>query len=508
MKKILLGIAACSLILTSCQKSEVVDDINNENNQLNFGVYQGKATRASELMNADLKINSTNFPLYAYQGKLAEEEKPYFEEILTYGVPTTGKWNTTIPRFLTDSDPLQFYAYYAAGGTTPGVIPGAVYKNPVSYAGTTYPTLEYTIQAPATPDLVAARINDHTGTSVVIQLRHILSQVNFGVRGYYGAKINITDININKVFNDGTFSFGPAPANWNWTRKTADPLIDYLYPFNGFTTPGGVKEADGSWTNPNDESKITYIFGDGGNWGPGQNEFTWYVTDATTAVSGDGITTKLSNSLILMPQALKAGITEAYITFKYTIRDLEDKYIAGTETNPIEGRFDLNMNGKNPVYADEWKPNMRYVYTIDFTNYLDNQKLTFDVDVEAYPWENYDVVDENNPGTGIVLVSSLAKSIFMKEIRSLAVGATYDVVAGHALSDVEWDWSPFAMTETFNAGNVFNVTFTKVLFNGHKITVTPPSGFIVTDGTTTTNGTTVTSIEVKKTDTTLTFTKQ
>lgn len=493
MKKNLLGFAAFALILTSCQENEIIEHIDDGNNQLEFGVYQGKATKAAELTNDALHQNGIEFPLYAYKEAQSDLKEVYFADTLIY---SNASWNTSIPRFLFGKTPLQFYAFYPTTG-----INTKDYKYP-SLAADLYPTLDYTIQnSGVTTDLVAATVNNHTGNKVTIPFRHILSQINFGVKGYYGAKIKISNIEIQSVNSKGTFSFDPDPAKWGWGNTPTTPA-NYPYRFgsgatpalSSYTTPGGIKDNQtGKWSDrPEKEGDNTYVFGDGGKWGPGSDKATgalniWYVGENNIPTQGDKITAisntdTLSNSLMLMPQALVEGVGLAYATFDYTIQDLKDAYIVGgpTSTDVENGQFDLNMGATpDPLYANVWKPNMRYLYIIDFKGYLDGKKLTFEVDVDTQPWENY-----NKPGDGIVLLSSLDGTVFDTGIKGLAndgsANGTYDIPAGHLFSDITWDWSSYNMDNSFTTGQSFKVTFTKVKFNGNELTIVPPFGFEVT----------------------------
>lgn len=478
MKKKLLGVAIFTLILASCQKSEIVDGIDAGNNQLTFGVYQGKVTKAAELTNTDLKTDGLEFPLYAYKGKQVGVKTPYFKDALTYSTGTS-KWTTSIPRFLTESVLLQFYAYYPDTGVT---------DYAEALGSNDYPSFKYTIQKnkAAVPnpngteiDLVAAAVNDHSGTSVKIPFKHILSQINFGVKGYYGAKIAISNIVVNDVKNGGTFTYNP--TNGAWTDPSGEE--DYTYTFPTFVTPGSTGKDGDDWTDENDEQNIRYVFGDGGKWGPGKGATIWYITADNTAKLSTEVedTDKLSNALMLMPQELTSGMADAYVTFDYTIQDLEDSYVVGgpLATNVVPGKFDLNMGNKedpNLAYQNKWEPNLRYLYVIDFTGYLDGQKLTFDVDVESQPWENY---NPDNGNDGVVLLSSLGEPIFSTSIKPLNPGDTYSTLKGNVFSNIAWNWSPYTMAKNFAKGNDFKVTFAGVKFNGNKITITAPFGFEV-----------------------------
>lgn len=476
MNKILLGFAAFTLLFSSCQENEIIEHIDDGSNQLTFGVHQGKATKAAELTNSAISQVGTTFPLYAYKGKQSGIKTAYFEDNLTRAAD---KWDTDIPRFLTAKDPLQFYAYYPIAG---------VANYDYTLAADAYPTFDYTIAKNGTGagvenpngtdlDLVAAKVIDHSGTSVLIPFQHILSQINFGVKGYYGAKIAIRNIKINSVFKEGTFTYDAKRGNWT-AQKTRESY-DYTCP--EFTTPGTLKNA---------ESSYTYIFGDGGNWGPGRKATTWYVTADNTTIQGTSIvvppdanpTPTLSNSLMLMPQVLTTGMTDAYVTFEYRIRDIDTQnpaWVVGSGTTWATGQFDLKMNDKEP-YADEWKPNLRYVYVIDFTGYLDGQKLKFDVNVDTQPWENYNPDGDND---GVVLLSSTGEPLFKLVTDAItAPGSSYTITpGGNVFSNIEWDWSPYTMNKGVftSKDQIFTVDFTNVKFNGNTITITPPKGFKV-----------------------------
>lgn len=475
MKKSLLWIAAFVLVLTSCQESDIIENVDDGTNQLSFAVYQGKATKTGELTNDKLKQTGVKLPLYAYKGVQSGVKTLYFNDTLSYST----KWGTSITRFLTDKDPLQFYAYY------PVKKDSTVYDEANALDAAGFPTLTHSIGATDADraDLIAAKITDHTGTDVVIPMRHILSQVNFGVKGYDDAKIEIRNIVVNNVVRNGIFNFG----TWAWGDHTTPAIASYDYIFANETTAlasqyqtPGIK-GDGS---------NTYIFGDGGKGGPGIDATTKYVTGTNPGdtVSGDKYKGELTNSLILMPQTLLEGMSNAYTTFEYRISDMgtPPAWVVGGPRNVvgtdwIVGQFDLNFTYTDPkggVYSGQWSPNFRYLYLIDFTDYLDGQKLTFDVDVDTQPWENY---NQDGSDDGIIYLSSLGEPIFRKYIQKLPVRDSYIIPEGNVFSNVVWNWSYYTMADSVftDQGDNFTVDFSKVKFNGNKITVTPPIGFTV-----------------------------
>lgn len=163
-------------------------------------------------------------------------------------------------------------------------------------------------------------------------------------------------------------------------------------------------------------------------------------------------------------------MTADYVTFHYKITDLEDAVIV--EAN---GKFDLNT-GDTGLYANEWKPNLRYIYMIDFTGYLTGQLLSFTVDVDSQPWENYDGED----GTGIIYLPSTGEPVF-DDVAKLKSTGTLKMQKGNVFSDLTWDWSTYFMNiGGFTAADQsFTLNFESVAFNGNEITIKAPIGFTV-----------------------------
>lgn len=491
MKSILLGLAALAIFITSCQKNDVTERLNYDDGSINFGVHAAKTLKAEEMTNNYLKgvatSIATGIPLYAYVGAMNEEKKEYFTDDLTWDA-TNLKWKTQIPHFLPDDGSvLQFFTYYPTTNIT-----GLDYTDDGAgnYAANTYPTFDYTIQPVATQeDLVATMIKDNSNKSVVFQFQHILSQVNFGVKGYYGAQITISNIKVNNVHNSATFDYAsfatPAPLSC-WTSR--DGNVTYDYPFgNGdtFTTPG-----KGAIGNEDQEDNYLYILGDGGNWSckntSAPTSVYYVLKDGSTVVSGSTTgATNPTNSLMLMPQDFvnDTYTTTPIVTFDYSVKDLDGNEVIAT----TQGKFELKAAG-----IKDWKPNLRYIYIIDFN--LNNNLLTFDVDVEALPWENYDYGGTSGNGTGIVDLKSLG-DIFTTSVKNLAVDATYTLPGTpdyQLFNNITWDWSKYKMTNTFAKGDKFYVELgTNVKFNGHTLTIKAPAGFNVTTPTNTTPDTEV-----------------
>lgn len=465
MKKILIGLAFSSLVLASCQKNSVEENVGSGERQLTFSPVLGKATtsKASEATLDYLKGIAVDkdhgFSVHAYKvvGNLQE---PYFSEKLFWSTP---KWETEFPRFFPATGALRFYSYVGNG----------TYAEPASTdatLATSAPTLGYTVNTTAATqeDLMVASYNldNVTGagtTTVALPYRHILSQVNFGVKGYTGATVKISGISVNaNLKNTNTYTFGIGKTQGIWGVTPTGTAAAYQYGFataaanqNQFTTTG----ADGGIT------ANVYIFGDGGNWGPGKGTTTYYVLADGTAKATTDLTNnnKLGNSLILLPQ----DITNAKFSFTYELKDLGGIEIAKGNVT------DAPLSNKD---VTAWSPNKRYVYILDFTDFLDGRKLTFDVDLTEYDWENY---NKPNPDDGIVYVPSLGKSIFVDNIKGLTKDGSYTMPAGILYGDIIWDWSREYMTSNaFVVDDQINIVFgTNISFNGKKFTIYPPAGF-------------------------------
>ena len=376
MKKLIMGFAACALMITSCQKSEVADNIEQNSRSLSFNLVMGTQTRAAELMTDDLKATGKPIDLWAYNNPLSGSGSPYFKEILEYNRSgsATG-WSTEYQRFVPTSGTLDYYAVYPAGSA-------ANWSNPTPESLAQF---EYSVTGEGDKiDLVAAAVRSQSTQSPTLPMRHILSQINFGVYGYKGAQIAVSNFQVHNVKQTGVYTFADnSVGSWSGQSSSAD----YGYKMHGASVP----------LRPTDVQSVTtgelYIFGDGGNSAVGTSAGIYYNTapdkwDAASNISR----AKLSNSLMLLPQTLK----ESYFTFDYTVRDKDGNDIL----IPATGTVDLSVNG-----TIRWEPNRRYVYMIDFKDILDAKALDFSVSVLVESWENYNKDDYNFKDDGIVDLS-------------------------------------------------------------------------------------------------------
>lgn len=497
MKKMFLSLATCALLATSCSKNDLVDSLDQDTGKLSFNTALGKQTKAEELMNdgLQLKANSANdgIALWAYQETATDGTyKKWFEDNLYY---TSDNWTIASTRFR-NTAATKYVTYYPKENVKPvaGTFAGATFANTDNT-----PQFKYTIQKVASQEDLVAGITSAAAnkTDIVVGMRHILSQVNFGVKGYKGAQISISNIQIHNVFNSATYTYntvdGSTLGEWSsfgTGTGTGDATAQYNYVKQGGAVP--VSRADVEKVTTGD----VYIFGDGGNWGPGAKANTWYpVGTDNDWVEGDklGAThAKMTNSLMLMPQKFSKtnnpNTEGAYVTFKYTIVDVDGALVADNET----GQFKLDFTDTNPsAYASEWKQNLRYVYIIDFTEFLTDNKLAFKVDVQTHLWQNYDWNGQNGGGTGLVDVPVLGQAT-EAQVNALAANAvlyaancstTPPATDVQLITNETWDWSVYAFSN-LTAGQSFTINFSKVIFNGKTLTIKVPVGYSIYIGQT------------------------
>lgn len=381
MKKILIGFAACACLFTSCQKSDIAENIEQNNRSISFNLAMGNQTRASELITDDLKETGKPIDLWAYNNPIKTNPAPYFKETLEYNRTNSSLgWSTEYQRFMPTSGTLDYYAIYPTGGAINWQNPttGSLAKFDYSVTGDGDET-----------DLVAAAICDQATQTPVIPLRHILSQVNFGVYGYKGVQINVSNFQIHNVNQSGTFTFADnSVGSWSNQNTPADYTNYKMY---GAAIP--LQQSDVMNVNTGD----VYIFGDGGNSAVGTSTGIFYNTAPNRwDAASNTDRAKLSNSFMLLPQTLATGVDNAYFTFDYTVTDKDGNNVL----EPATGTVDLSVNG-----LINWEPNKRYVYMIDFKDILDGKALDFSASVLVEGWENYNKDDYNQKDDGIVDLS-------------------------------------------------------------------------------------------------------
>lgn len=521
MKRLLMGFAACTLMMASCSQNEVFENVSEGQGQLSFSPATGKATtKAAELMNSGendikTKAGANGVIVTAYhQDNTTSAWSKWFGD--GTNDPTTGegviykddKWQLkNSVRFRLDKA-TKFITYFAEAGK-------GTLSNPQGFTSpdfsTTFPSFDYQVGANSAEqaDLIAGVTNvAKNKTDIVLGMRHILSQINFGTRGYRGAKINIRNINIVGLYNKATYTYqaddnGTSPniiGQWNSYLSAAR---DASYPYYNYNNEA---------TNPQPEVYVAanettkhgdvYIFGDGGNAGPGRSTDVWYpIGTAPNAWANANSTdqTGLANSLMLMPQSFVGD--DAKVTFEYYIVDKDDASVAGNSNQWQQGEFKLDFStgvddGKH--YMARWDQNYRYVYLIDFTDFLDGIALTFKVDVEMYPWENYNKDSDDDDIVNIMAAGQPSTT----NMNTITNKGTWYIASQSKTDPTRFDpakWAQVMRNETWDlstydfanidAGESFILDFTNVIFNTQtdpvvgsptQIDLTLPDGYTTT----------------------------
>lgn len=501
MRKLLLGLATCALIITGCAKHEVVETVPKDDGPLNFSTGIGKqSTKTAELMNLTLQTSANSklngIALHTYQETAPNAQKftKWFNDNVWY---SAGKWAIETTRFRNKAK-TKYITYFPKAGvdTVPNTFASADFLTPGKF-----PQFTYTVGATSLPkdqvDLIAGITEiDENKTDIVLAMRHILSQVNFGTVGYTGANIMIRNIQIVDVFNSGTYTYGALDQAdlGTWTKHgtggtEADRTADYDY-----YTYTNVADAVGVNAHPIVDWKATkgevYVFGDGGNAGPGRVAEKWYPIgtnpDPIWANAHATDPTGLANSLILMPQDFKG--TDAKVTFEYIITDADDAYVVGgpnpTDWEKGEFRLDFSIGGTPGThYMSRWDPNFRYLYLIDFTDFLDGIALTFTVDVETNPWLNHDGGDG---GVTVTVAGQPTQSNMNAE--AFDNGKTWYIATQSQTAPNGQQWAQVVRHEEWNLdaydftqigqGQSFILNFENVIFNSSVTNVdgTPAAG--------------------------------
>lgn len=299
MRKTILGAAVLpllALMATSCsdERVETKDDFGRE---LTFKATTGKQTisRASEIDYNGLK--SKELTVYAYN---ARNNSPFGTFTIEY---VDNKWTYGNPVFHPTTFELNHYSVYPTDNVT---------------FGTNHGSFDYEVpNDPADQEDLVAAYAYSTSVAPVAQLgyQHILSQVNFAVKGKKGLMVMVGNISLSGVKNKGTFDF----LNWD-VDDSSTGFYTYSHDNNNTLTTTGGEE---------DDEKVYYL----GNW------------------SGDNSN---SNALMLMPQTLEDGIL--IIEFKFIDRDI----------NPSTIPYTTALIPLKVLNTTEWKMGKRHLYVLSF----------------------------------------------------------------------------------------------------------------------------------------------
>ncbi|MCD8183469.1 MAG: fimbrillin family protein [Bacteroides sp.] len=217
MKKILfLAMAAAAMV--SCSQNEEFENAG-QKAEIKFGTVVKSGTRAVITTDA----NFTEFVVNAYRttGDMADATALSEEFMPATTVTKTGKvWGYTETYYWPLTDKIQFFA------TAPG--------QTLATEGTKFPKFDYTIKGVAEQeDLIAANVIDKSKTSdaITFPFRHLLTQVNFTIKGATSEyTYTVSKLVIKGAKDKGTFTFDGTENVGAWTALTAsEPAPEHLY---------------------------------------------------------------------------------------------------------------------------------------------------------------------------------------------------------------------------------------------------------------------------------------
>jgi len=320
-----MGLAALSLLILITSCDEEVIETN-QDKKISFGMAVGKQT-VSKATEFTYWTNGQSFPVEAYATG-GTSTTPFASFTLTNNGGTN--W-TVAPETNQPGYSLTYYAWYPTTTVT-------ALSSGSTGASASFDL--YTVPAAASQvDLIAATSTTEDAT-VALQFHHLFSQVNFALQGIENVKISVSNIKVNSILASGTYTFGTTGTAGSWALEATTD--DYTY-----TPIDGVIPTTGLNTN-------TVYLGNGGG------------------------TNTQTNALMLMPQDFAVN-TSANISFDYALTDMADKPLASGSTLAYLSDFT----------TDEWTMGKRYLYLIDFQNYLQGGTINFTVTVT--PWADGEV---------------------------------------------------------------------------------------------------------------------
>ncbi|MFR9525741.1 MAG: fimbrillin family protein [Rikenellaceae bacterium] len=369
--KVIFTIALAVAAMASCAKSEVVD-VNSDNpNVIKFSTYTGAITKTINGYTdaEDKSVGVTEIGVYA--------TAPNAADLSTLTIPNTkltytedSGWSTSNVYYwpATTNEVYTFYSYYPFAGTaevaalTDGVITGSGSE----VSDSKFPIVN---NATGQVDILAGIDTPTSQTSVLIQLQHMLSKVDFqvGVKSESAGsaiKVTINSIKLNNIID--THSGLDLKNSKLLTNTTA---ATYYY---GDVATNFVLVENSSYQNAT-ISGTTFDDSKGlSTEGTANNNETYVDIDAAESTGA---------AFLLLPQTLTTSTeSDQEVTVNYTI--IQN---GKTVVNAKDITFDLQANNN----VTTWEQGTSYLYKILFDgSKLDtaaSNVITFDVVVQNWP---------------------------------------------------------------------------------------------------------------------------
>lgn len=199
MKKIMFA-AMAALAITSCSQNEEIENQGGKA-EIKIGSIVSKATRAA-ITDMDA-LQKSGFTVYAYNVGAAGTDK-LTTTIMNGALATAPNavWEIAGgPYYWPLNAKVSFFAFPTGVSATYDVATDA-----------TSPTIAYTIvdEPAAQLDLVLAKVigQGKSDNAVTLPFAHVLTQINFAVKGADGYKYDVSSVKIEGVAKAGKYSYG------------------------------------------------------------------------------------------------------------------------------------------------------------------------------------------------------------------------------------------------------------------------------------------------------------
>lgn len=231
MKKLFLFAAIAAIGFASCSEENFDGNNGNSSKKIQFKTMVGKNNNLKVTESNTATLKTTGFKVTALNtaAENFDGSKAYTTEFNQLAVTHDGSnWIYTGDYYWPETDKLSFFAY---AGDDAGVS---------SFTATTpgFPYFTYTVNADASSqkDLLAINSLNNvdpgaTNTPLALAFKHILTQVNFSLKGQVTTlQYDIKKIEIKSAKSVGTYTYNATTGVWSAQSTTAN----YTY-FSGLT---------------------------------------------------------------------------------------------------------------------------------------------------------------------------------------------------------------------------------------------------------------------------------
>lgn len=349
MKKNLLSLVTCGLVLTACTSEDVLNE-GPQSNAITFQNVVNKNTRSLD------SRTFSQFFVYGYYTKGADLNTRSHIFTNTPVNKTENGWSSAINRYWVKDASYSFYAYSCENVTMSPKYGGpSVDQNDGTFR------INYTChtdESGNSHDLLFASATNILGkedgnTAVPLQFKHILSKISLKFVSDFPDNylIEISNVKISEFENMGTFTAsksGNSEGSWSGVKyDDANAKSFTLNALNGVNLTGSGKDSDG-----NDYAPVE------------------------------------TSPCFMIPNTYDAGGGDNPVNIKFDIKLINPNLSGADKT--------VASNSLLGSWHPKWRPGTQYVYTVHLSgSEAGMEKIEFGVNVSD--WNNPDT--DNNPET-------------------------------------------------------------------------------------------------------------